>query len=128
MSNKPLSSKAASLLSQLKSNVTQSSKSQYIEGLVENAAKRKLATEAALERQLAKEDTGSTEVLQVFVTKDYEAQVEETKSLLGEEAAGERFVRGEKIDAQAVKARHVQQQQHRQHQVGFHLAVFCLSC
>lgn len=100
MSNKPLSEKGAKLLAQLKANVTQTQKSQYVQSLVETAAKRKLASELAMERKLAREDEANgLEELTVFVTKDYTDQVEATQRLLGQEHAGDRFTKGEQINA-----------------------------
>ena len=73
--SKPLSSKAASLLADLKANAPQR-ESQYIGGLVQAAEKRKQASELAFERKLAQNEDGSAPTM-TFVTKAYEEKLDQ---------------------------------------------------
>jgi hypothetical protein len=77
MSRKPpLSAKAASLLADLKANGS-SRQSQYVETLVETAKKRKILSETALERKLAREEAEREDGPSMsFVTKEYQEKLE----------------------------------------------------
>lgn len=98
MSKPPLSAKAQALLGQLKAHAAPGQKSQYVETLVENANKRKLASELAMERKLLREDPNSAGAgVQVFVTKEYADQVAATERAWGEDSRG-RFIHGERVD------------------------------
>ncbi|KAH9261879.1 hypothetical protein BASA81_000535 [Batrachochytrium salamandrivorans] len=97
MSKPPLSAKAQALLSQLKAHAVPGQRSQYVETLVENANKRKLASELAVERKLLREDPTNSAGVQVFVTKEYADQVAATERAWGEDSRG-RFIHGERVD------------------------------
>ena len=95
--NKPLSDKAKSLLQTLKSSAPEK-KSQYIEGLVESANRRRVATEAAIDRKFAREEAerGDSSNTLTFVTKDFETRNQDSGDRLVERV----FVQNaEKIDA-----------------------------
>jgi hypothetical protein len=88
---KPLSSKAASLLADLKAGAPQR-ESQYIGGLVQAAEKRKQASELAFERKLANEE-GSASMS--FVTKAYEEKLDR----IGDERVAPLLRGAERVDA-----------------------------
>jgi hypothetical protein len=95
--SKPLSSKAAALLADLKSHGSsaQHGESKYVGGLVEAAEKRKLASEVAYEKKLLAEAQDSEGApTKSFVTKAYEEKLDS----IGKEAVA--LLRGaEKIEA-----------------------------
>lgn len=101
MSSK-LSAKAAALLADLQANVSETRKSQYIEGLVESAAKRKKTSELALERKIAREEQEGTAPTMSFVTRAYEEKMQQARESTGEPSSARDPLllrKAERIDA-----------------------------